>query len=203
MQSSLPNKLEQKHSQEAPSERVELARRLHDGLAQELVALGYSLDSIIARDDLASNLRSELRTLRLKLIEINNSFRDEIYLLRQLHFSDLSNEIKKLFGEGEVEISLPEFPLSSEIEDALVRALSEIVRNSARHSGSKTFKISHQIEGDRLVIQTFDYGKAEIAMRERSFGLASISEELAKIGAEVFLERDKGGASYQIRVSIN
>jgi len=71
------------------SERTRLARELHDGLAQELAAFGYRLDSVIGDDNLDSKNRSTLRELRLSLSAIINQVRDEIYALR--------SEIRKSF----------------------------------------------------------------------------------------------------------
>jgi len=53
---------------EAPSpERVSIARELHDGIAQDLVGIGYSLDMLLADSSLQVEMWSKLRTTRLDI----------------------------------------------------------------------------------------------------------------------------------------
>lgn len=191
-QNSLPDK----------SERVELARRLHDGLAQELVAIGYNLDALIADVQLQPRLRSELRQIRLQVIEINRGFRDEIYLLRRRRLAELPAEIAASFKDAHLEIALPALPLAPEIEDALFRALLEIARNSARHSGCTHFSISTFESAEEITIQASDDGNGRLSHRQRSFGLASISEPLESIGANLSTDCDANGTRYRIDLKL-
>lgn len=184
------------------SERVELARRLHDGLAQELVALGYNLDALIADGRLEPDLRSELRRIRLQIIAINSSFRDEIYLLRKRRLVELPLEITQIFPAASLDIDLPTFQLGPEIEDALFCALLEIARNSARHSGCAHFSIKTLENPSEITIQASDDGNGRISHRQRSFGLASISERLASIGARLTCDSDANGTRYRIDLDI-
>jgi NarL family two-component system sensor histidine kinase LiaS len=64
------------------SDRSRLARELHDGLAQELVAIGYKLDSVIGRETLDQNSRTELRRLRSTITAVIDQVRNEIFELR-------------------------------------------------------------------------------------------------------------------------
>ena len=58
--------------------RLELARRLHDGAAQQMVALGYKLDEVIGAPDLSPSNRKLIREARLDLIELAQGLRDEL-----------------------------------------------------------------------------------------------------------------------------
>ena len=184
------------------TERLDLARRLHDGLAQELAALGYAMDSLIADPRLAQELRAEMRSLRLRLIAINANFRDEIYLLRHFNFDSLSRACDDLFGAIDLRINLPKAQLAPAAEDALARALLEIARNSAKHSGCAQFSIESQIHNNLLEIVASDNGIGAISTRERSFGLASITEHLTKIGAGVECIADQSGTRYIIQFDL-
>ena len=64
--------------------RSQIARDLHDGVIQDLVAFGYSLDSVIAHPDLTPPLRSEIRRVRLDATEIVRKLREDIFQLRQI-----------------------------------------------------------------------------------------------------------------------
>lgn len=63
------------------TERVALAQELHDGIAQDLVALGFSIDTLISQSqDLAA--KSSLRQLRFTVTELIDKVRSEIHALR-------------------------------------------------------------------------------------------------------------------------
>ena len=63
------------------TERVALAQELHDGIAQDLVALGFSIDALISQSqDLA--VKSSLRQLRFTVTELIDKVRSEIHALR-------------------------------------------------------------------------------------------------------------------------
>lgn len=63
------------------TERVALAQELHDGIAQDLVALGFSIDALISQSqDLV--VKSSLRQLRFTVTELIDKVRSEIHALR-------------------------------------------------------------------------------------------------------------------------
>ena len=104
--------------------RVTLAQELHDGIAQDLVGLGYSIDSLIAStQDLKS--KDSLRTVRFTITELIEKVRQEIHQLRSA--SDLLSENTQ-------------YDLHFELQ----RVVSEILRNISEHSGAShlTLEIS-------------------------------------------------------------
>ena len=74
-------------------DRLELARRLHDGPAQQLVAIGLALDELVSNPLISKETRTALRNLRLQVIDTSKSLRSEIYTLRRLTFVDLKAEV--------------------------------------------------------------------------------------------------------------
>ena len=104
--------------------RVTLAQELHDGIAQDLVGLGYSIDSLIAStQDLKS--KDSLRTVRFTITELIEKVRQEIHQLRSA--SDLLSE-----------------NTNNDLHFELHRVVSEILRNISEHSGAShlTLEIS-------------------------------------------------------------
>ena len=104
--------------------RVTLAQELHDGIAQDLVGLGYSIDSLIAStQDLKS--KDSLRTVRFTITELIEKVRQEIHQLRSV--SDLLSE-----------------NTHNDLHFELQRVISEILRNISEHSGAShlTLEIS-------------------------------------------------------------
>lgn len=183
-------------------QKVELARRLHDGLAQDLAALGYSLDLLIANPDLPQYLRSEAREIRLAVSSITENFRDEIFLLRQLDRSMLQAELHLILQSLSVEISL-DFPaLPSNIEDSLGRAILEIARNTVKHSGASRFALSWTRTVDVLQIALSDNGVGGWKMKERSLGLKGINEYLMLADIQMEVTSDASGNSYRLSLHI-
>jgi two-component system, NarL family, sensor histidine kinase LiaS len=94
--------------------RVILAQELHDGIAQDLVGLGFSIDSLLASSqDLQT--KEALRVLRFTITELIDKVRLEIHQLRSA--SDLvSNTVKEDYTYE------------------LMRVIAEILRNVSEHS---------------------------------------------------------------------
>lgn len=109
------------------SQRQNLAQELHDGIAQELVALGFSLDRVIAKFPTAEN-KKDLRTIRFAIADLIEKVRLEIYQLRTV--SDNSK-------------SLADSTISFELN----RVVAEIIRNIERHSHAKKISISISDDG--------------------------------------------------------
>jgi signal transduction histidine kinase len=101
--------------------RVTLAQELHDGIAQDLVGLGYSIDSLIANtQDVKS--KDSLRTVRFTITELIEKVRQEIHQLRSAPDLLSENAQKDLHFE-------------------LQRVVSEVLRNISEHSGASTVTI--------------------------------------------------------------
>ena len=183
--------------------RLELARRLHDGLAQDLAALGYRLDDLIVEQSSSPELKSELRRIRFDIISVINKFRDEIYLLRSINFEELAETLQTLLKGQILNLELPHGLLTTEKEDALSRAILEIARNSVRHSGCTRFSIAFTTSANnRLVIHVSDDGAGKIQNRIGSFGLSSIAEEISRAGATYEQRTDETGNHYFIEIAL-
>ena len=52
------------------AERLAIARELHDGIAQDLVGIGYSLDLLLADPESSQESRSQLRRARLEVDDV-------------------------------------------------------------------------------------------------------------------------------------
>jgi signal transduction histidine kinase len=101
--------------------RVTLAQELHDGIAQDLAGLGYSIDSLIA-DTQDMKSKDSLRTVRFTITELIEKVRQEIHQLRSAPDLLSENTQKDLHFE-------------------LQRVVSEVLRNISEHSGASTVTI--------------------------------------------------------------
>ncbi|MEY2841116.1 MAG: hypothetical protein RLY74_257 [Actinomycetota bacterium] len=183
-------------------DRLELARRLHDGPAQQIVALGLSLDELISNQNLEGPTRNQLRKIRLDLLLLSRSLRDEIYLLRTKSLFELEAILKDILGEIRVDINLPNLSLGQDVEDAIVRAISEIARNSARHSRCDRFSVKSVVSNNLLVLEVSDNGVGGITHSDRNFGIRSISEAIEMVGGCVNWESDGTGSRYLVTIRL-
>ncbi|MDA2962869.1 MAG: histidine kinase [Actinomycetota bacterium] len=86
------------------NEGVRLAQELHDGIAQDLVGMGYCIDSLVGAVNTPHEIRSQLRTLRFAVSELVEKVRDEIFALRESavvlpYEASPSYELQKIFAE--------------------------------------------------------------------------------------------------------
>ena len=86
------------------NELVTLAQELHDGIAQDLVGLGFSIDNAISHSK-DPETRKELRAIRFAISEQTEKVRVEIHRLRNLSPNqgystpDFSYQLSQIFNE--------------------------------------------------------------------------------------------------------
>jgi NarL family two-component system sensor histidine kinase LiaS len=101
--------------------RVILAQELHDGIAQDLVGLGFSIDSLISTSH-DQTAKESLRQLRFLITELIDKVRLEIHQLRSA---------TDLISKGE----------EKDFSYELLRVLSEILRNVDEHAHASHLSI--------------------------------------------------------------
>ena len=50
--------------------RIAIAQEIHDGIAQDLIALGYQIDLVLAQPHTPSSVRHEMSTIRHDLSDL-------------------------------------------------------------------------------------------------------------------------------------
>ena len=101
--------------------RVVLAQELHDGIAQDLVGLGFSIDSLISTSH-DQTTKESLRQLRFSVTELIDKVRLDIHQLRSATDLISTTEEKDFSYE-------------------LLRVLSEILRNVDEHAHASHLSI--------------------------------------------------------------
>ena len=101
--------------------RVTLAQELHDGIAQDLVGLGFSIDSLISTSH-DQTAKESLRQLRFLVTELIDKVRLEIHQLRTAN--DLISKTDETDSSYE-----------------LLRVLAEILRNVTEHAHASHLSI--------------------------------------------------------------
>lgn len=168
------------------TQRLAIARELHDGIAQDLVGIGYSLDLLLAEPGLSNVVRSQLRTTRLHTDALIAKVRREIFDLRTHSSGTFTDSLtliaSKLLGEISVEIHSDEVPLEEDSATELLAIASEILRNISQHSRATHVDINLYNVNNRTCLEISDDGIGGAEMKNGHFGLQGIMERVEKIG---------------------
>lgn len=177
-------------------ERIKIAQELHDGIAQDLVGVGYSLDLLLSDESLSSQARSDIRTTRFAVDELITKVRREILNLRQGAGKPLNSQIDALAREIclglELECNLDEcnVPLHEEVE--IVAMATEILRNCVAHSRATRICINLYSVNNRLCLEVIDNGIGGADVKDGHFGLLGLQERVHALGGSITIESIEG-----------
>jgi len=161
------------------STRAQLARDLHDSLAQDLVAIGYQLDLLIS--ELPFRHRAGAREIRFLVSETTNKMRKELFALRQEDEGKFTQALEAVATPLELEI----IGDAESLRPAEQKILSELVRNASQHSKGRAI----QIEISPKLIIVKDDGQ----------GLYGISERVNELGGTMDIKLESPGTTVEIR----
>ena len=155
------------------NERVTLAQEIHDGIAQDLVVLGFSIDHAISICQ-EIEVKNSLRQIRFTTTELIEKVRKQMHELR-------SSE-PLLVPTGQVDTMFE-----------TLRIVQEVLRNIDQHSGATYFDIQMTDDGQGGVkSKAGSFGLAGIQERVNKLnGEITIASDVqgTKIGVRIPLDR--------------
>jgi signal transduction histidine kinase len=174
-------------------ERQRLAREIHDGVAQELVMVGYGIDNALATvPDEAKETVDELRTLRGEVTRVITELRLSLFELRSevdRHggLTAAIAEYARTVGASaglRVHLSLDEstarLPAATEAE--LLRIAQEAVTNARKHAGAANLWVTCAVDPPYAQIEVSDDGQGIADQRpDGRYGLAIMAERAERI----------------------
>jgi len=191
-------------------ERQRLAREIHDGIAQELVIIGYGIDNVLSSVPEESEGAVELRRLREEITRVITDVRMSLFELR----SDVDQQgglsaavadyARKVGAAGGLRVHLfieaTPARLPASIEAELMRIAQEAINNARRHSGAQNLWVDIEINPPYARIEISDDGAGIGPHRpEGRFGLAIMAERAQRIRGELQINpREDGGTSVAI-----
>ena len=183
-------------------ERIKIAQELHDGIAQDLVGLSYSLDLLLAAPDTSSVTRIELRTILFKVSTLIESVRAEIFNLRAQELISFEQSLRALLLElkssVELKIMREDCVLSTHTEEELLAISRELLRNSIKHSGASVIEISiAQSENGNLYTYR-DNGKGMSKTKPVGFGIRGVQERCSSINGTLIMSSTTLGTNFSI-----
>lgn len=175
-------------------ERLDVARELHDGIAQDLVALGYSLDLLLATDGLPQSARSSIRESRLQVDELMRKVRSEIFNLRSQSQQSISTQLQALvaneYSDFELDLDIEPASAPPEVGHEIFAIAREILRNVRLHSRATRIGITLYPVNNRIYLQICDNGIGGAIMKDGRWGMTGISERIAKLGGSIVIENN-------------
>ena len=185
-------------------ERIKIAQELHDGIAQDLVALSYSLDLLLAQADTPASTRVELRKLIFSVSTMIKKVRQEIFALRATPSQSFESSLRSLLAESqssiELRLSLFDFELSDHVEAQILAISRELLRNSIKHSGASVIEIAIEKSENGTTYSFRDNGKGINALTPSGFGIQGIKERCLSIESELTVASDNLGTHYLISI---
>jgi len=201
--------------QSQEDERARLARELHDGVSQALVATKLLIESAQHEPDGAVRLQElALKRLNSTLAEVRHiSHALRPALLDTLGLPAALQHLAEEFGLGsgtrfEVVILGEEVELPEAVKTALFRIAQEALNNAARHAQATTVRLALRFaRGSGLAFEVFDDGQgfdaeAAQAVADQGLGLRSMRERAAALGARLTLDAAPGqGCRLTVKLS--
>jgi len=185
-------------------ERIRIAQELHDGIAQDLVALSYSLDLLLASPDTPPATRVEVRNILFKVSSIIESVRMEIFDLRSHELVSLKKSLESVVSEMKSSVSIKilheEYELSPHIKQEIVAISCELLRNSIKHSGASVIEISIKKSETGGQYSYRDNGHGMDLSTTIGFGIRGLQERCASIGSELKMSSSVQGIQYLIDI---
>jgi signal transduction histidine kinase len=185
-------------------ERRRLAREIHDGVAQEIGALGYLVDDL-ARDVCDQDHQPGLISLRDELTRVVTELRLSIFDLRSgvstnaglgSVLADYVREVGKGSGMA-VHVSLEESPrrLRLDVETELLRIAQEAVTNARKHSKASNLWVTCRVEPPFAEVRIEDDGVGYAAPKDDHYGLHIMNERASRINAVLTITNRPGGGT--------
>ena len=199
------NLLEQ---QSKKTERTRIARDIHDGIGQRLIAISLKLE--YAKHQNPENPGKFFEEVKVEVTETLNSLRLLVKEYRNQDISDLSLVIKELVEKlPGISCDIPkELKIDNpKLARELLFCLQEGLSNGVRHGNANRFLIltDENKEEDRIKIELKDNGSFKPGIKESKFGsgLTGIQERLEPFDGNVTLEKNNmGGASLILTIKL-
>lgn len=178
-------------------QRLALARELHDGVAQDLVALGYELDLLLAVADTQAPVRKGIRSLRFQVDELITKVRREMYQLREPHLESVQEKLAyiatQICGTRLSRVEIAEFDIEPALGIEIATIATELLRNCARHSGGSEIEIFLSQVQNHTYLEVRDNGVGGATLDSSRLGLIGIKERTEQLGgAFTFLSNTSG-----------
>lgn len=203
-------------------ERRRIARELHDGLGQDLVAVRMMLESMFQQEELedATRAKAQVAAEASEMVDraiqqvrsishlLHPPLLDEVGLQSALQWY-LEGLTKRSGIETSIEVRPSCFPrLAPEVETAVFRIVQEALTNIFRHSEARKGWVTLVNNEREVTVTVRDNGKglpeAVLDFRPESVGvgLGGMRQRVKELGGELRLQNSRPGALVQVVIPV-
>jgi signal transduction histidine kinase len=194
------------------SERLSIARELHDEVGQSLGALLVGLGHLESRvPPELTDVRSELHHMKSVAEQTVRTVRNMALLLRPSMLDDLGlaaaldwqgREVSRL-GNMEVEVYADDVPedLHADVKLCIYRLVQEALNNAARHADARNAHVRVEHVEDSVVVSVRDDGRGFDPSRSRGMGILGMEERVRNLGGRLFID-SRPGAGTLVRAEL-
>lgn len=183
------------------AERQRLARDLHDGAQQQIIAVGMRLRSVQRQLDPARPAHRDLEAAVDALAETVAELRRLAHGVRPSRLEDgLAAALKALVADSPVpvDITVAEVDTSEVVATTAYFVVAEALANALKHANAATIRVVAQHDGSALHVEVSDDG---VGGAQPGFGLTSVRDRVTSIGGELTLHSPAGaGTRIQVRL---
>lgn len=194
-------------------QREQLARELHDGIAQSLFLLSVKVDRA-ERQQQTGGGASDWNELRKTIHEVNRYVREAISDLRippnskegDTDEASMSAIVRRIASEQQLALRLDwqleeaDWPAKAKME--LLSCLREAVINAAKHANVQDIEITASGDARVFVVKIADHGfgfEQEDAANPGRYGLRIMKERVNEMGWELIVASRPGDTTIEIR----
>ncbi|WP_281900324.1 sensor histidine kinase [Phytohabitans aurantiacus] len=192
-------------------ERQRLAREIHDGVAQELVMVGYGIDNALATlPEGADETSEELRSLRAEVTRVITELRLSLFELRSevdrhgglaAAIAEYARQVGASAGlrvHYTLDESTARLPAATEAE--LLRIAQEAITNARKHAGAANLWVTCAVDPPYAQIEVSDDGQGIADQRpDGRYGLAIMAERAERIRGRLEIRpRDPSGTTVAV-----
>jgi signal transduction histidine kinase len=200
-------------------ERDNLAREIHDSLAQSFAGIAVHLS--VAEEAMANGKGSQLRRVRFvnrlaelglaearrSALSLRSTLIEKSGLVEGLRMLverwNVMDRVRRYFRTGHI----PEEPLPVRIQHELLRIAQEAISNAVRHGKPTVVTVTLRWEASHLTLQIKDNGSGISRTRQKKnegIGLHSMRERASQIGAKLVIQAGPvGGTRIVVTVPIS
>lgn len=199
-------------------ERRRIARELHDGLGQDLVAIKMMLDGILQQEHSApkKQVAADVSTLIDRTIQqvrsishlLHPPLLDEVGLRAALKWY-LEGFTQRSGIETDLDVQPSSFPrMAPELETAAFRIVQEALTNVFRHSGARKGWVTILKQDGQVVVTVRDDGKgisdyvAEFRPDSIGIGIGGMRQRVKEFGGELQLRNSNPGTVVEVVIPI-